>query len=136
MNARFAIAAALAASAAALAAAQDPAAGPANSVNPANPIQVPNGDIHDTARYTLVPESVASASVSGGPDAEMVNNIVATLNADPSLRGSKITVQPDNGGITLSGATETPEQAQHAMEIANQVAGEGKVINAIRDSRA
>ena len=130
MNARFAIAAALAASAAAFAAAQDPAA------NPANPIQIPNGDIHDTARYTLVPESVASASVSGGPDAEMVNNIVASLNADPSLRGSKITVQPDNGGITLSGATETPEQAQHAMEIANQVAGEGKVINAIRDSRA
>jgi Flp pilus assembly secretin CpaC len=127
MNARHAAAAALAASAAAFAAAQAPADSPA--------ILLPNGDMHDTPRYALTPESVASASVSGGADAGAVNSIVAALNAEPSLRGSKITVQPDNGTITLTGATRTPEQKARAVEIATQVAGEGNVVSAILDSR-
>ena len=127
MNARHAIAATLAAGAAAFAAAQAPADNTA--------IAMPNGDLHDTPHYNLTQESVASASVSGGPDSDNVNSIVAALNADPSLRGSKITVQPDGGAITLTGATQTPEQKQRAMEIASQVAGEGNVVNAILDSR-
>ena len=127
MNARHAIAATLAASAAAIAAAQAPADNPA--------IAVPNGDLHDTPHYNLTQESVASASVNGGQGSDNVNSIVAALNADPSLRGSKITVQPDGDAITLTGATRTPEQKQRAMDIATQVAGDGNVVSAILDSR-
>lgn len=126
MNARHVIAATLAASAAAFAAAQAPAD---------SAIALPNGDMHDTPHYNLTQESIASASVSGGEGSDNVNSIVAALNADASLRGSKITVQPDGGAITLTGATQTPEQKQRAMEIATQVAGEGNVVNAILDSR-
>ena len=127
MSYRHVVAAAVAASAAALAAAQAPANTP--------PTALPNGDIHDTPRYALTPESVASASVSGGQQAEQINAIIASLNADPLMRGSKITVQPDGSAILLTGATETPEQKQRAMEIAIQVAGEGNVTSAILDSR-
>ena len=73
--------------------------------------------------------------MSGGEDSQNVNNIIAALNADPSLRGSKITVATEGGVITLTGATETPEQKDHAAQVATQVAGEGNVVNAILDSR-
>ena len=85
---------------------------------------------------SFVSEPIASASRADGPDADRLNAIVQALNADESLKNSKITVVPDeNGGVTLTGATMTEGQAKHAAEIAAAQAGDGKVVNAIQPDR-
>ena len=92
---------------------------------------------HAVPAMQFVPEPTASSSKTQGPDAERAKAIVDALNADASLKDSKITVQPtEDDTITLSGATMTRAQAKRAGEIAAAQAGEGKVINAIRDSEA
>ena len=86
----------------------------------------------DALPTTFVQEPIASASKQD----ERANAIVQAMNADASLKGSKITVQPgDDGSITLTGATMTQDQVKHAADIATQQAGEGKVINTILPSR-
>ena len=83
----------------------------------------------------FVSEPVASSSKSGGPDGELVDGIVKALNADPSMRESKIAVQAENGKVIMSGSTMTRAQVKRAYEIAIAKAGEGKVVNAIADSQ-
>jgi hypothetical protein len=81
----------------------------------------------------LVSEPVASASRTEGADADLAKAIVDALIADSSMKHSKITVQPGDGGvITLTGVTLTRAQAKRAAEIATAHAGEGKVSNAIQ----
>lgn len=84
---------------------------------------------------TFVEEPVASASRIDGAEADVVKSIMDALNADPAMKSSKITVQPDNGTITLTGSVQTREQVKRAGEIASQFAGEGKVINVILDGQ-
>jgi len=79
----------------------------------------------------LVAEPAASAYRTDGPDAERVKPIVDALNAEASLKASKITVAPDQDVIYLTGVTISDAQRKRAMEIATQLAGEGKVANAI-----
>ena len=79
----------------------------------------------------LVAEPTASASVTEGPNAERVKPIVDALNAEPSLKASKITVAPDEDVVYLTGVTVSDAQRKRATEIATQFAGEGKVANAI-----
>jgi Flp pilus assembly secretin CpaC len=86
----------------------------------------------DTTDTHFVPEPTASASKTDGPDAQVAATIVNELNADPSLKDAKITVQPENGVVTLTGSARTEEQAKRASEIATALAGEGKVVNAIQ----
>ena len=76
-----------------------------------------------------VNEPIASSSVANaeGP----VSAIVQQLNADTSLAGSKITVQPDGETVILTGVTRTYAQAIQASKAAASHAGEGKVVNAI-----
>ena len=76
-----------------------------------------------------VNEPVASSSVANaeGP----VSAIVQQLNADASMEGSKITVQPDGETVILTGVTRTYAQAIQASKAAASHAGEGKVVNAI-----
>jgi len=87
-----------------------------------------------TAPPGLVLEPTASAAKLDGPDAELVKSIVESLNAEPSLKNTKITVQTeqDTGNVILTGATMTPEQVKKAGEIVTAQAGEGKVVNAIQ----
>ena len=79
----------------------------------------------------LVAEPTASAYRADGPDAERMKPIIDALNAEPSLKASKITVSPDQDVVYLTGVTNTDAQRKKAMEIATQFAGEGKVANAI-----
>ena len=73
-------------------------------------------------------EPVASVSRSD-PTADA---IAQALVADASLQGSKITVQPDDGGvILLTGVTPTWAQMRKAVDVATRQAGQGKVVNAI-----
>ena len=83
---------------------------------------------------TYVPEPTASPSRTDGADGELANALVEEMNADASLKGSKIVVQPENGKVTLSGVTMTTDQAKHAAGIAAAKVGVENVINAIRPS--
>jgi hypothetical protein len=75
----------------------------------------------------LVEEPVASVSRSD----ETANAIAQELNADASLKSSKITVQPDENGIFLSGTTLTDAQTRRAIQVASTHAGQGKVSSGI-----
>ena len=79
----------------------------------------------------LVAEPVASAYRTDGTDGERLKPIIDALNAEPSLKSSKITVAPDADVVYLTGVTISDAQRKKAMEIASQFAGEGKVANAI-----
>ena len=80
----------------------------------------------------LVDEPAASAS-TGNRDTELVAPIVEALNADASLKHSKITVLRDeNGPVFLTGVTMTNAQSQRALEIAKSKAGEGNVANVLQ----
>ena len=89
-----------------------------------------------SAATAFTPGPIASPVTASGPNAEQLNAIAQALNADTSLQRSKITVQMDElGNILLTGATESPEQAQRATEVAATLAGEGKVVNVIQPDR-
>ena len=101
-----------------------PAAAPAPQVNSNVPVPQPPAN--------LVEEPNASAFVTNNaPEAERVKPIVDALNADTSLKASKIVVVPDQDVITLIGVTVSDAQRQRAAEIASSQAGEAKVVNAL-----
>jgi osmotically-inducible protein OsmY len=76
----------------------------------------------------LVDEPVASVSRSD----DLANAIAQALNAEASLKQTKITVQPDEAGvILLTGSATTEAQRLRATQIAVSQAGEGKVVNTI-----
>ena len=81
----------------------------------------------------FVEEPIASTAGANGPDEQLLKSIVDSLNAEASLRNSKITVQgeADTGMVYLTGATLTPDQVKKATEIATAQAGDGKVVNAM-----
>ena len=76
----------------------------------------------------LVSEPVASVS----RDDPVAGTIAQALNAEPTLKNSKITVQHDESGvILLTGATMSEAQKLRATEIARSHAGEDKVVNTL-----
>jgi osmotically-inducible protein OsmY len=83
---------------------------------------------------TYVTEPTASASKADGDDGALAKSVVDEMNADPSLKGSKITVQPEDGKLTLSGVTMTMDQAKKAEAIAVAKVGVENVTNAIRNA--
>ena len=87
----------------------------------------------DMPQVTFVNEPIASTSGANGDDAQLLKSIVDSLNAEQSLKNSKITVQSDadSGTVYLTGAALTPDQVKKATEIASAQAGEGKVVNAM-----
>lgn len=79
-----------------------------------------------------VAEPIASTSAgASGPNAELASRIAQALAADASLKNSKITVQPDENGILLTGVTPTLAQMGRAISVATQHAGEAIVGSAI-----
>lgn len=122
------ITALLAATAASMAVAQ---ASP-QSQQPAQPSQ----QLSQPPALPFVQEPIATATKAQGSDAQLAEAIVKALDADPSLKDSKITVQPDDGKVTLTGATLTRAQKQRAGEIAMAQAGQGKVVNVILDDES
>jgi len=90
---------------------------------------IPLAFAHTAPAPTYVQEPIASSSVNdaAGP----VSAIVQQLNADASMKGSKITVQPDGETVIMTGVAPTYMQVVAASKIAASHAGEGKVVNAI-----
>ena len=100
------------------------AAAPAPQVDANVPIPKPPAN--------LIEEPNASAfATTNAPEAERVKPIVDALNADASLKASKIVVVPDKDVITLVGVTVSDAQRKRAQEIASSQAGEAKVANAL-----
>lgn len=81
---------------------------------------------------TFTAEPAASTSTTAGVDGPIADAIARELNADPSMKGAKITVQPVEDGIVLTGATSTYAQVVRASEVARAHAGEGQVANVIQ----
>jgi Flp pilus assembly secretin CpaC len=77
------------------------------------------------------PTPIAS-TVSSGADPGALGAIVQALNADASLKDTKITVQADGDNILLTGAAQSKEQVQHAGEIATASANGVPVVNVIQ----
>lgn len=84
----------------------------------------------------LVNEPIATALKVEGPDAELAAQIVQALNQEASLKGSKITIQPDNGEnpvIWITGVTQTEQQAQRVSDIVGAASsGQKAVANLIQ----
>lgn len=87
----------------------------------------------DVTMPQFVDEPIASTNGASGADDQLLKSIVDSLNAEASLKNSKITVQSDadSGTVYLTGAALTPDQVKKATEIASAQAGEGKVVNAM-----
>jgi hypothetical protein len=113
----LAVAAAVAAGAFSIAAAQQPLPSPSYR-----------------AEGPFVSEPVASLAGASG-DADSLKAIADALNAEPSLKNSKITVQKDGDAVLLTGTALTRAQHDKASAIAaSQAGGEGKVVNAMLTS--
>ena len=84
------------------------------------------------AEVSLVDEPVATATAND----DATRQLVQMLNQDAALKGSKITVQPENSGDThvlwITGVTKTEEQMKHVSDLAASQAGEMKVANVIQ----
>ena len=84
------------------------------------------------ANLHFIQEPIARPLKDG--DDPLVNGIVDALNNEGSLQNSKITVSNDDGVVTLTGATMTPDQKAKVEEIVVAQAGDGKVVNKVLDS--
>ena len=80
----------------------------------------------------FVQEPIASVTPNPALPTTTLDAIAQDLNAEASLKGSKITVQTaDNDVVLLTGAANTEAQRIKASQIAVKHAGAGKVVNAI-----
>lgn len=111
---------------------QNPQSTPPSAINYANPPKS-NKIPSYLASLHFAQEPIARP-VKNGDDDPLVSGIVTALNNDGSLQGSKINVSSEDGVVTLTGATMTPDQKAKVDQIAVAQAGEGKVINTVLDS--
>ena len=110
---------------------QNPASTPPSSVTYANPPKSNKVPAY-LANLHFTQEPIARPLKDG--DDPLVKGIVDALNNEGSLQSSKITVSNDDGVVTLTGATMTPDQKAKVDQIAIAQAGDGKVINNVLDS--
>jgi hypothetical protein len=87
------------------------------------------------SEYKFANEPVASALAGAAADDEVIKGVVAALNEDASLKGSKITVSTEKGVVTLTGVADTEQQAKKAAQLAVAKAGDGNVVNVIQAAR-
>jgi hypothetical protein len=87
------------------------------------------------SEYKLANEPVATSLTGAAADDEVIKGVVAALNEDASLKGSKITVSTDQGVVTLTGVADNQQQAQKAAQIALAKAGDGNVVNVIQAAK-
>lgn len=100
----------------------------------AGSVSIVSAQVASSPAPAFAPGPVASAASDTGDDKTLVDSIVGALNADASLKDSKVAVSAEKGTVTLTGATQTRAQRDKIAEIATAQAGEGKVVNAVLDS--
>ena len=87
------------------------------------------------SEYKFANEPVATALTGAAADDEIIKGVVAALNEDASLKGSKITVSTDKGVVTLTGVADNEQQAKKAVQLAVAKAGDGNVVNIIQSAK-
>jgi len=87
-----------------------------------------------TGPLNLVPEPAASLSSDKAPGADVGKQLVEQINGDESLKGSKITIVPEQDAVTLVGSTQTVAQSRKIAQMAAEKVGVAKVTNALRPS--
>ncbi len=86
------------------------------------------------APYSTAALRIPSTIAYTPADDQLADSVVAALNSDRSLKGSKLAVLAYNGQVTLSGWTEGQPQADKAARDAAREAGAGNVTNSIQSS--
>jgi osmotically-inducible protein OsmY len=87
------------------------------------------------SEYKIADAPVASALNANSED-DIVKGVIDALNQDASLKGSKITVSSDQGIVSLTGVTNSEQQANKAVQIASsKVGGENNVVNVIQSAK-
>lgn len=101
--------------------------GAANAQGPVAP--------HDT-NVPIVDEPAASALGGASKDQQLAAQIVAALNADASLKGSKITVQPENGDhqgiVWITGVVKNQELFKRVSDTVASYADGMGVANVVQ----
>lgn len=78
---------------------------------------------------------IVGTTHASGPDSapaqddQILNRVVAALVRDPGMQGADIEVRVDSGSVTLDGKAKDSAQADHAKQVAEDVAGQGKVTS-------
>ena len=101
--------------------------GAANAQGPVAP--------HDT-NVPVIDEPAASTLGGASKDQELANQLVQAINAEASLKGSKITVQPENGDnqgtVWITGVAKNQDAVQRVSDIVAANAGGMKVANVVQ----
>jgi osmotically-inducible protein OsmY len=82
------------------------------------------------ADQPIASTTIASTTIPAGDgeDAALLDSITRALNAESTLKDSKITVQMDGDHVLLTGATTTPELVERATSIATTAAGDQRQV--------
>jgi osmotically-inducible protein OsmY len=78
--------------------------------------------------------TASGASVDGtaaASDQRLMDEVVSALAADTTLKGANVNVTIDNGNVTLSGTAQDEAQAARAKQVAEGIAGSGRVNSSI-----
>jgi osmotically-inducible protein OsmY len=62
-------------------------------------------------------------------DEQLLNKVVGALVRDPAMQGADIEVSVEDGQVTLDGKAKDSTQADHAQQVAESLAGNGKVTS-------
>jgi osmotically-inducible protein OsmY len=62
-------------------------------------------------------------------DEQLLNQVVGALVRDPAMQGADIEVSVADGQVTLDGKAKDSTQADHAQQVAESLAGNGKVTS-------
>ena len=87
-----------------------------------------------TVQGTSTFSNAAGASVDGtaaANDQRLMDEVISALAADPTLKGANVNVTIDNGSVTLSGTAQDSAQAARAKQVAEGVAGLGRVNSSV-----
>jgi hypothetical protein len=81
--------------------------------------------------YTGSPQGASVDGTAAASDQRLMDEVVSALAADPTLKGANVNVTIDNGSVTLSGAAHDSAQAERARQVAEGIAGPGKVTSSV-----
>lgn len=117
------------------------AAASASDFGPLPPSTATEGSaIGSVSRTESAPNETFTSSTMVGSgvtaaDQALMNRVVGALANDPQLKGAMITVQVDGGRVDLSGFAQDETQAARAREVAEGIAGAGRVTGSL-DTRS
>jgi len=96
------------------------------------PSTTPSSALGAESKPVFVDQPVASiATGAAGPNIQHAQTVADALNAEPLMKGSKLTVVPDEKGLFLTGVTGTAQQMAKAVTIATHHGGGGPVASNI-----